>query len=186
MDDCLVATAEGELTLHRQMNHHLLQIFEENSYFLKLLKCIFEQSEVDFLGVRLGHGEISIDPSKIARIKDWPTTLKSVKEVRSTLGILGFQQPFIPGFADIVKPLMNLLKKTTNFDWTLACTTALVTLCDIITSEPVLVPPDQDWQFILEVDASQYATGAILYQADKTMTDHKGKPILWPCGYHSL
>jgi len=144
MDDCLVATAEGELTLHRQMNHHLLQIFEEHSYFLKPSKCIFEQSEVDFLGVRLGHGEISIDPSKIAGIKDWPTTLKSVKEVRSTLGILGFQRPFIPGFADIAKPLMNLLKKATTFDWTLACTAALVTLRDIITSKPILVPPDQD------------------------------------------
>ena len=91
MDDCLIATAEGELMLHRQMNHHLLQIFEENSYFLKPLKCAFEQTEIDFLGVCLGHGEISIDPSKIAGIKDWPTTLKSVKEVRSTLGILGFQ-----------------------------------------------------------------------------------------------
>ena len=27
MDDCLVATAKGELVLHRQMNHHLLNIF---------------------------------------------------------------------------------------------------------------------------------------------------------------
>jgi len=81
MDDCLIATGEGELALHRQMNHRLLQIFEEHSYFLKLSKCVFEQPEVDFLGVRLGHGEISIDPSKITGIKDWPTTLKSVKEV---------------------------------------------------------------------------------------------------------
>src|SRR6266850_1105871 len=111
MDNCLIATGNGELMLHRQMNHRLLQIFEEHSYFLKLSKCVFEQPEVDFLGIRLGHGEISIDPSKIARIKDWPTVLKSVKEVRSTLGVLGFQRPFIPGFATIAKPLTNLLKK---------------------------------------------------------------------------
>jgi len=72
-----------------------------------------------------------------------------------------------------------------TFDWTPACTTTLVTLRNIVTSEPVLVPPDQERQFILEVDASQYAMGAILYQADKTMTDCKGKPILHPTGYHS-
>ena len=74
MDDCLVATGDGELELHRKMNHQLLEIFEDHSYFLKPSKCVFEQPEVDFLGVRLGHGKISIDPSKIAGIKDWPTT----------------------------------------------------------------------------------------------------------------
>lgn len=91
MDDCLVATSEGELVLHRQMNHQLLEIFKQHSYFLKLSKCVFEQPEVDFLGIQLGHGKISIDPSKIAGIKDWPTMLKTVKEVRSTLGVFGFQ-----------------------------------------------------------------------------------------------
>jgi len=185
MDNCLIATGKGELTLHRQMNHRLLQIFEEHLYFLKPSKCVFEQPEVDFLGVHLGHGEISIDPSKIAGIKDWPTTLKSVKEVRSTLGVLGFQRPFIPGFATIAKPLTNLLKKTSPFLWTQECTTALTTLRDNVTSKPVLVSPDQNKQFILEVDTSQYATGAILYQVDKNMKDRKGKPILRPCRYHS-
>jgi Reverse transcriptase (RNA-dependent DNA polymerase) len=91
MDDCLIAMAEGELALHRCMNHCLLNIFEEHSYFLKSSKCEFERTEIDFLGVRLGHGQITIDPSKIAGIKEWPRTLKSVKEVCSTLGVLGFQ-----------------------------------------------------------------------------------------------
>jgi hypothetical protein len=35
------------------------------------------------------------------------------------------------------------------------------------------------------VDASQFTTGAILYQADKKMADRKGNPILQPCRYHS-
>src|SRR6267142_5885982 len=85
----------------------------------------------------------------------------------------------------IAKPLTNLLKKTLPFLWTEECTTALTTLRDIVTSEPVLISPDQDHQFILEVDTSQYVTGAILYQADKNTKDRKGKPILRPCGYHS-
>jgi hypothetical protein len=177
MDDCLVVTADGELDLHQQMNHRLLNIFEEHSYFLKPSKCIFEQPEVDFLGVQLGHGQITIDSSKIAGIKDWPQTLKTVKEVRSTLGVLGFQCPFIPGFANIAKPLTSLLKKNLEFKWTEDCTMALETLINIVTSEPVLVPPDTTRQFILEVDASQYATGAILFQADKTLKDRKGNPI---------
>jgi hypothetical protein len=185
MDDCLVATADRELALHRRMTHRLLDIFEEHSYFLKPSKCEFEWTEIDSLGVCLGHGQITIDPSKIAGIKDWPRTLKSVKEVRSTLGVLSFQRPFIPGFANLAKPLTNLLKKDSTFSWTPECTEALDRLIHIVTSEPILVPPDTSQQFILEVDASQYATGAILFQADKKMTDRRSKPILWPCGYHS-
>jgi hypothetical protein len=100
------------------MNHRLLDIFEEHSYFLKPSKCEFECTKIDFLGVHLGHGQITINPSKIAGIKEWPQTLKSVKEVRSTLGVLGFQQPFIPGFADLAKPLTHLLKKDSTFTWT--------------------------------------------------------------------
>jgi hypothetical protein len=48
---------------------------------------------------------------------------------------------------------------------------ALDCLIHIVTSEPVLVPPDTSRQFILEVDASQYAMGAILFQADKELMD---------------
>jgi hypothetical protein len=140
MDDCLIATAEGELQLHRKMNHRLLDLFEQHSYFLKPSKCVFEQPEVDFLGVRLGHGEITIDPSKIAGIGEWPSTLKNIKEVQSTLGVLGFQRPFIPGFASIARPLTNLLKKGVTFLWTNECTQALEWLKGIVTTEPVLVP----------------------------------------------
>jgi hypothetical protein len=81
--------------------------------------------------------------------------------------------------------LTSLLKKGVTFLWTDECTQALERLKKIVTLETVLVPPDQDRQFILEVDASQFATGTILYQADRKMTDHKGNPILRPCGYHS-
>jgi RNase H-like domain found in reverse transcriptase len=171
MDDCLVTTAEGELALHRQMNHQLLDIFKEHSYFLKPSKCEFERMKIDFLGICLGHGQIKIDPSKIAGIKEWPRILKSVKEVCSILGVLGFQRPFIPGFADLAKPLTNLLKKDSTFVWTQECTEALDCLIHIVTLELVLVPPDTSRQFILEVDTSQYATGVILFHADKTMTD---------------
>jgi hypothetical protein len=142
MDNCLVATADGELNLYREMNHRLLNIFEEHSYFLKPFKFIFEQPEVDFLRVWLGHSQITIDLSKIAGIKDWPQILKTVKEVRSTLGVLGFQCPFIPEFTDITKPLTSLLKKNLKFKWTEDCTMALKTLINIVTSEPVLVSPD--------------------------------------------
>ena len=53
---------------------------------------------------------------------------------------------------------------------------------------PVLVRPDTSKQFELEVDASQLATGAILYQHDMpvTLSSGKEKPGLRrPVGFHS-
>jgi len=96
-----------------------------------------------------------------------------------TLGILGYQRPFIPGFAHITRPLTNLLKKGTNFLWTDAHTQAVNKLIDITLNDPVLYRPDPLKQFILEVDASVFATGVILYQ------EHKGTRRKRPIGYHS-
>jgi Reverse transcriptase (RNA-dependent DNA polymerase) len=125
MDNCIIGTKEGENDLHKQMTHRLLEIFEQHSYFLKPAKCEFEQASTTFLGVQLGNREIAMDPSKIAGITDWPETLATVKDVRSTLGVFGFQRPFIRGFAQIAKPLTDLLKKETPFEWTDKCTTAV-------------------------------------------------------------
>jgi hypothetical protein len=96
------------------------------------------------------------------------------------LGVLGYQHPFIPNFATIARPLTALLKKDNPFTWTPECTKALNTLIKVVTSSPVLVAPDQDRQFELEVDASQYALGAILWQRDPAMPQK-----LCAIGYYS-
>jgi RNase H-like domain found in reverse transcriptase len=101
-----------------------------------------------------------------------------VKQVCSTLGIFGYQRPFIQGFADIAKPLTELTKKDTPFLWTPRCTTAIQQLKKIVLSDPVLWQPHPDHPYTLEVDASQYATGAILQQLDE-----EGR--LHPVGYDS-
>jgi hypothetical protein len=80
------------------------------------------------------------------------------------LGILGYQCPFIPNFAKIARPVTALLKANAEFIWTDECRKAIDLLINVVTLSPVLVAPDQDRQFELEVDASQYALGGILWQ----------------------
>jgi len=119
---------------------------------------------MDFLGMRLNRHSITIDPSKIKGLTDWPRELKNVKEICKVLRVLSYQRPFIPNFARFFRPLTNLLKKDTPFEWTPECCASLDTLIDIVTSSPVLVASDQEQQFELEVDASQFTIGAILWQ----------------------
>jgi len=130
--------------------------------------------------MRLNRHGITIDPGKIKGLTDWPKTLKNVKEVRKVLGVLGYQCPFIPNFTSFARPLTNLLKKDTPFEWTPDCRTSLDTLINIVTLSPILVAPDQDHQFELEVDASQFAIGAILWQRDPA-----NPKKLRACGYYS-
>ena len=80
MDDILIATP-NDPALHRQIVHDVLDLLEQESFFLKPQKCAFEQSRVEYLGLLLDGETLRIDPSKIAGIAKWPRVLKSVKEV---------------------------------------------------------------------------------------------------------
>jgi RNase H-like domain found in reverse transcriptase/Reverse transcriptase (RNA-dependent DNA polymerase) len=177
MDDILIATPDNR-KLHREIVHQVLEVLEKESLFLKAKKCHFEQEEVNFLGYVISQGTIKVDLSKRHGLDEWLHQLKNVKEVWSTLGVLGYQRQFIPHFAHLAHPLNELLKKNKKFKWTEGCTQAVNALIKAVTFNPVLLRPDFKKPFVLEVDASQYATGAILYQQDDE--EH------WrPVGYYS-
>src|ERR1700744_5143862 len=165
VDDILIAT-DDNIKRHRQIIHDVLDLLEEESYFLHPTKCTFEQRRVEYLGVVVEGGKMLPDPKKMSALKDWPCTLSTVKEVRSILGVLGYQRPFIPHYADIAQPLVALTKKNHPFAWTPECTNALNKLIDIILANPALQQPDLSRPFYLQVDASAFATGSILTQKD--------------------
>jgi hypothetical protein len=88
--------------------HAFLDHLHGLSYFLKLGKCEFEKSSVEFLGWLVTSEGITVDLSKAEGLAVWPQRLRNVKEVRRTLGILGYQCPFIQGYAKLAKLLTNL------------------------------------------------------------------------------
>ena len=92
--------------------------------------------------------------------------------MRQFLGVIGYHRPWIEGFAHIARPLTNLQKKDVPFVWDDKCENAVQTLKHRVTSDPVLWQPDHNHPFILEVDASQYATSAILWQEDDKGKKH--------------
>jgi len=178
MDDILIATSNDQ-PCHQQIIHEVLDKLEEESYFLRLAKCEFKKEKVNYLGVIISMERIHIDPIKVKGLRNWPQKLNTIKQVRSTLGILGYQRPFIPRFAHITRPLTNLLKKGTSFLWTDAHSQAVKKLVDITLNDPILYRPDPLKQFTLEVDTLAFATRAILYQ------EHKETRRKRPVGYHS-
>jgi RNase H-like domain found in reverse transcriptase len=65
-----------------------------------------------------------------------------------------------------MRPLHDLTKKDVPFIWTPACMEALDTLIRCVTLGPILWHPDPSCAYELEVDASSFALGSILFQRD--------------------
>ena len=149
----------------------------ENDLYLKPKKCKFCKEKIEWLGMVIQEGKITMDLRKLKGIQDWlaPTM---VKQVRGFLGFGNFYQRFIRGFSEIAQPLNKLLKKDRKFEWTAECQQAFDDLKTRITSEPMLVMPDQTKLFQIECDVSKYALGAILTQLDSNGDRH-------PCAFIS-
>ena len=138
---------------------------QRNNLFLKAKKCEFEKTKIEYLGMIIEEGQISMDPIKLARIWEWPAPA-TVKQVWSFLGFGNFYQKFISHYLDLAKPLTNLTKKDRKFKWTEGCQQAFDNLKKKFMEEPVLVMPDHNQPFQIESDASKLGTGAVLTQLD--------------------
>ena len=88
----------------------ILQHFCDLRLSLKLSKCEFGKSEIQFFGMIVGSGCIRVDPAKLSAIATWPL-LKTIKAIWSFLGFCNFYCKFIPGFSNIVTLLTALTKK---------------------------------------------------------------------------
>jgi hypothetical protein len=176
MDDILIATHDNREE-HWKIVHQVLERLLELDLYLKPAKCTFETKKIEFLGVILENGTVTMDPVKVAGVEEWKEP-KTVKDIRKFLGFCNFYRCFIRGFSQIAKPLNNLLKKGAT--WTFGNTekAAFEKLKKLICEEPVLIQPDQTKPFEVEVDASNYAVGAVLMQQDE-------KKVLHPVAFFS-
>lgn len=175
MDDMLVFSKDKKT--HAERVRRILQRLRENDLFLKAEKCIFDAEEVEFLGLIVKPGELHMDPVKLDGIRNWPQP-ETVKQVRSFLGFGNFYRKFIRHYAELARPLHDLTKKDVPWNWSSECQHAFDSLKERFTSAPVLRIPDPTKPFVLETDASKFATGAVLRQQDMNGDWH-------PCGFLS-
>src|SRR5882757_7437046 len=155
MDDVLIAT-NGSLEQHRHKVAQILKKLRDNDLYLRPEKCRFHQKEVDYLGVIVGKGHVKMDPVKVQGITDWPTPT-NLKELRSFLGFGNYYKDFIQGYSKITRPLHDLTKKDTQWQWNHPQQNAFKLLKELFTSYPVLRNPDPAKRYVLDTDASQYA-----------------------------
>lgn len=161
LDDILVySETEKEHINHVRL---VLQKMRERHLFAKASKCEFHADQVDYLGYIINREGVSMDPSKIDSIQDWPVP-ESVKQVQSFLGFTNFYRRFIKDYSKLTTPLTRFTRKGEPFIWDHAAAEAFKTLKSSFAPGLILRHYDPLLLTELETDASDFAIGAVISQ----------------------
>lgn len=162
---------------HFQHLKTLFDICVQENLKLKLSKCNFVKTTINFLGYEVSNGCITPDNPNIETIKKLqPPT--NVKELQRFLGSINVYNKFIPKYAKIRYPLNNLLKKNVPYVWDQNCQNSFQKLKQALIEKPILKLFDPKTPCQLFVDASSHGVGCVVKQVDED-------GILHPIAYHS-
>lgn len=175
MDDILIYSET--LDEHRQHVRTVLKRLREHGLQVDISKCEFETTKVTYLGLIVSTKGICMDPKKVACVQEWPTP-HSVRDVQGFIGFANFYRRFIPEFSRLAAPLTHLTKKEVPFIWDASCENSFQSIKRAFKDGTMLAHFDPRKQTILETDASDYVTAAILSQYDD-------KNILRPVAFMS-
>ena len=152
-------------TLDDHLDHldAVLSRLDSNDLKIKLSKCFFFQSQIDYLGMEFSAKGCRPKLSNVTGVLDFAEP-RNVKGVRSFLGMVGFYRFFIPGFAGIALPLNRLLRKDVDFYFGPEEQEAFLALKGELVKRPILHHPDFSLPFIVQADTSAFAIGSILAQ----------------------
>eukprot|EP00253_Pinus_taeda_P022396 PITA_22396 len=177
IDDFVIVYLDDILVFSKTWEDHVkhvkqtLDVLKRENLYVKLSKCEFGRTYLNYLGHLVGGGELKIDPSKVEVIVNWPKP-KSTIEVRSFLGATQYWRKFIANFSLIVDPLHALKGLKQVFQWGGKQQKAFDTLKEKISTTPVLALLDLQHPFEIETDASDYAMGVVLMQDGKPICYH--------------
>jgi LPS O-antigen subunit length determinant protein (WzzB/FepE family) len=166
IDDILIYSEIVEE--HEEHLRIVLERLRQQKLYAKFSKCEFWMEKVAFLGHVLSAERITVDPSKVVLVTKWEQTL-NVTDVRSFLGMAGYYRRSIENFSNIAKPMIELLKNNTNFEWSEECEKSFQELKKRLTTALVLTLPDIKKDFVVYCDASRQGLSYVLMQEGKVV-----------------
>ena len=112
------------------------------------------------------------------RREEWPKPTDR-KALQHFLGFPNFYRRFIWNYSMIALALTRLTSTKVHFSWDQKADEAFRELKKWFTTAPILIHPDPQSQFIVEMDASNVGVGAILSQ--RSARESK----VHPCAFYS-
>jgi len=161
IDDILIYSKDDRE--HAEHLRIVLQTLQQEQLYAKQSKCEFWLDHIAFLGHIVSEEGISVDPSKIQAVKDWPIP-RTVTEIKSFIGLAGYYRRFVQDFSKIAAPLTKLTRKGERYHWSEECTAAFEQLKDGLISAPILKTPSGTGGMVIYSDASGKGLGCVLMQ----------------------
>ena len=163
LDDIVVYSAT--LEQHERDVTAVLSRLQQHHLYAKKSKCELFMHEIEVLGHHVGRDGLRVMADKVKSVQDWPTP-RNASDVRSFLGLAGYYRRFIAGFSGIAAPLHDLTHTADgkSYEWLPSHQRAFDRLKAALLSAPILMLPDPDRQYVVNTDASDFATGAVLQQ----------------------
>ncbi|SLM34639.1 gag polymerase env [Lasallia pustulata] len=178
LDDILIFSKNE--SDHEEHVRQVLAALQRYDLHLKISKCSFNTTEVDFLGFRINTEGIFMDPETIHAVEEWLPP-QDVHQLQVFLGFANFFRRLIKNYSQIVAPLLNLLKTGKNkkeigvkvrqtnvvptpFPLSKTALEAFKTLKEAFTNAPLLRYFDENKPMRVETDASAFVIGGILMQ----------------------
>ena len=146
----------------------VLETLRKEQLYAKMSKREFWLKEVSFLGHIVSEEGIRVDPRKIEVILEWKPS-RSLMEVRSFLGLIGYYRRIIKGFSMITTPITRLLQKNVKFEWSGKCQASFEKLKAFLTKAPVLTQLTYGKEYVIFNDASINGLGCVLMQEGKVV-----------------
>jgi len=174
LDNILIFTRTEEE--HVKAIRWVLQVLQENKLFFRLEKYKFCKERIEYLGLVILENEVSMDLVKVAGVREWPT-LENKTDVQAFLGFVNFYRRFIQDFSAKARPLFDLTYSEQVWTWSGKEQAAFEDLKMVVTTAPVLMSPQDLEPFWVEVDSSDFVTGAVLSQ--QSTTDGKWHPVVF-------
>ena len=141
----------------------ILIMLKEAGLTLNLKKCKFGLDQVDYLGYSFGNSGVKPGEKKVRAVLEFPVP-KNSHEARS---FHGFFHRFIPGFAKMIAPIVELLSSKVAYEWKERRDKAVREIKELIGSFPILVYYDPKAKCSeLHTDACDAGLGAMLLQGD--------------------
>lgn len=151
---------------HNNNLEAFLQRCSEKGIKLNKDKLELQKEAITFLGHRITKNGLEADPEKIRAVQQMPSPT-NLGKLRTFIGMVNYMAKFLPDLAATMKPLTNLTKSNTPWNWSTAEQEAFNTIKNQLTSSPILAFYDSNKPLTLENDASEYGLGSVLKQDDK-------------------